>query len=83
MNPTGAVHTGTIDAYVVQHRASGATSWTTTNLGETARTHTITGLTAGTWEVRVRARTVNQEDTDNDPSTDSVDVHYLGFTAKS
>ncbi len=74
---------GEIDAYIVQHRASGATSWTTTTLEDAdARSHTITGLTSGTWEVRVRARSVNSEDTDNDPTTDPVDVHYLGFTSE-
>ena len=82
VNPSGAVHEGTIDAYIVQWKTSGATTWNEQVIADTdTRTWSKT-LNTGTWDVRVRARSVNQEDTDNDPSTDPVDVHYLGFTSE-
>ena len=77
----GAV--GTIDAYIVEHRLNVSDPYTSNTFTDTSvRTHTITGLNPGTYQVRVRARTANSEDHDNDPSTDPETVHRLGFTSE-
>ena len=48
---------GTIDGYAVQYKLASASSWTSVEEGVDARKHVVTGLTDGTYEVRVRART--------------------------
>ena len=75
-------HTGTIDAYIVQWKSSSASTWTDVVLADTdARTWSMDRPT-GTYDVRVRARTVNTEDHDDMPDTPDQDVHRLGFTSE-
>ena len=79
---------GTHDAWVVQHRKQNADetwpAWPTGHVitDTTARSHTFTGLANGTWQVRVRARTANTEDHDDDAITPDQTVHRLGFTSE-
>ncbi|MYH48572.1 MAG: hypothetical protein F4018_11195 [Acidobacteria bacterium] len=79
---------GTHDAGVVQRRKQNADetwpAWPTGHVitDTTARSHTFTGLADGTWQVRVRARTANTEDHDNDANTPDQTVHRLGFTSE-
>ena len=72
---------GNLDAYLVQHRLQNADeTWPAWPSGEvkaaTDRRHTFTGLTNGTWQVRVRARS---DGDDGDPNT--TDTPRLGFTS--
>ena len=73
----GAV-TGQINAYIVQTRQQNADAtwpdWTDTEKAASDREHTFTGLTNGTWQVRVRARNDNN---DTDATT-----HILGTTSE-
>lgn len=75
---------GTLDAYIVQHRQGTSGTWTDTELTDTSlRSHYVTGLTNGNlYQVRVRGRSANLEDHDNDPDTPDETVHYLGFTSE-
>ncbi len=73
---------GTLDAYIVQHRLQNAdATWPAWSSGTvkaaTDRTHTFTGLTDGTYQVRVRARS---DGDDGDPET--TDTPRLGFTTR-
>lgn len=72
---------GTLDAYIVQHRLQNTDgTWPDWPTGEVKaasdHTHTFTGLTNGTWQVRVRGRT---DGDDGDPGT--TDTARLGFTS--
>lgn len=79
---------GTHDAWVVQHRQQNTDgtwpSWPSGHViaDATARSHTFTGLANGTWQVRVRARSANEEDHDGDSNTPDQTVHRLGFTSE-
>ena len=73
-NPGG---TGSIDAFIVQRRSGTSSAWTETVLTDTTkRSHTISSLADGTWQVRMRART---DGDDGDPNT--TDTAKLGFTS--
>ena len=77
VNPSSAVHTGAIDAYIVQWKTSRATAWNQEILADTdARTWSKT-LATGTWDVRVRARSDGDDGDEN--TTDSA---RLGFTSE-
>ncbi|MDE2668233.1 MAG: fibronectin type III domain-containing protein [Chloroflexota bacterium] len=86
---TGATHLGSHDAWVVQHRRQNADGtwpdWPTGHvITETdTRSHTFTGLTNGTWQVHVRARSARSEDHDDDSSTPNETVHRLGFNSET
>ena len=73
----GASTIGTIDAYIIQHRSGTSGAWTDTTKAATDTSHTLTGLTNGTWQVRVRART---DGDDGDPNT--TDTARFGFTSE-
>ena len=74
---TNAVHVGAIDAYIVQWKTSGATTWQEQVLADTdTRTWSQT-LATGTWDVRVRARTDGNDGDDN-----TTDTARLGFTSE-
>jgi hypothetical protein len=69
--------TGTIDAFIIQHRSGTSGDWTETVLTDTTkRSHTISSLADGTWQVRIRAR---NDGNDGDPNT--TDSAKLGFTS--
>ena len=71
--------TGSIEAYVVQHRQRNANGswpgWTDTEKSAADREHTFTGLADGAWQVRVLARS---DGDDGDPGT--TDSPRLGIT---
>ena len=70
--------TGTINAYIVQHRQQNADAtwpdWTDTEKSADDREHTFTGLADGNWQVRVRAR--------NDAGDTDDSTHILGITSE-
>ncbi len=80
---TALTHFGTLDAYVIQHRQGTSGTWTNTVITDTTkRSHTITGLSNGSnYQVRVRGRSANLEDHDDDPKSPDETVHRLGFTS--
>ncbi len=73
---------GNLDAYIVQHRSGTSGAWTdsvfTGDEGIAKRSHTITGLADGTWQVRVRARS----DGDDGNAMNDPDTPILGFTSE-
>ena len=77
----GSSGTGSIEAYVVQHRQQNANGtwpgWTDTEKGIADREHTFTGLADGTWQVRVRARS---DGDDGNPGT--TDAPRLGIPSE-
>ena len=82
--PSTGGHTGTLDAYVIEHRQGASGAWTQTVITDTtARSRTVTGLTNGvSYQVRVRGRSVNSEDHDDNPITPDQDVHRIGISSE-
>ncbi len=72
--------------YIVQYRSGTSGAWTDVVKAATARSHTVTGLADGTYQIRARGRITRLEDVDHDddPATPKVEmtVHYLGFTSE-
>ena len=70
---------GTFSGYQVWHRQGSSGGFTVARKGTTDRTHTITGLADGTYQVIVRAYNVEMVDHDNDPITPAQAVEHHGF----
>ncbi len=74
---------GSLDAWFVEHRKQNAdktwAAWPTSGVQKAATdsSHTFTGLTNGTWQVRVQGRADGDDD---DPMT--TDTPILGFTSE-